>query len=273
MARNLWNTHVATTKLSPKHRFTVVNANTRFVEHFEQGDVWFKEKLQKMKIPVEYETKLVEVDKENLTAVFQNIKTGQRETRPFTNLYSLAPTRPNAALVESGLSTEKSRWMLDVDEGTLQHRRYKNIFGLGDVSNLPTTKSFWGGFYQIHVVRNNVIRALHGQSLNANYNGYTKNVVHLSQNSLTYLIHEYDQRASQANLLDSNSGIVSMLRYYFWSKFHRKRFMAFQLGKSQGPPYGKLGRPSFRKPAGEPSDNKIVKFFAKNKATSPIESH
>jgi NADH dehydrogenase FAD-containing subunit len=269
----VWNSHLACTKLSPKHRFIVINANDKFVQHFDAGDAWYKDKLQKVKIPVEYGLNLVEVDKENLTAVFENVKTGQRETRPFSNLYSLAPTRPNSALMESGLSSNKSNGMLDVDQGTLQHKRYKNVFGLGDVNNLPTTKSFWGGFYQLHVVRNNVVRALHGQSLNAVYSGYTKNVVHLSQNRLTYLIHEYDQRASSANLLDSNGGIIAMLRYYFWAKFHRKRFMSFQLGKSSGPPYGKLGRPNFRKPAGEPSDSKISKFFAKNKAKSPVESH
>ena len=141
------------------------------------------------------------------------------------------------------------------------------------MANLPTTKSFWGGFYQLHVVRNNVVRALHGQSLNAAYNGYSKNCVHLSQNKLTYLEHEYDERPCTLNLLDSYGGIVAMLRYYFWAKFHRKRFMAFSLGKSHGPPYGRIKRPSFRKPPGEPSDNKIMKYFAKNKATSPVESH
>jgi sulfide:quinone oxidoreductase len=37
--------------------------------------------------------------------------------------------------------------MKDVDHETLQHRKYPNVFGIGDVCNLPTTKTFWGGFH------------------------------------------------------------------------------------------------------------------------------
>lgn len=33
--------------------------------------------------------------------------------------------------------------LLDVDIETLRHNKYKNIFGIGDVCNLPTTHSFW----------------------------------------------------------------------------------------------------------------------------------
>jgi sulfide:quinone oxidoreductase len=45
---------------------------------------------------------------------------------------------------------------LDVDPFTLQHKTYDNIFGLGDVINAPTTKSFYGGLSQVAVLRNNV---------------------------------------------------------------------------------------------------------------------
>jgi len=50
--------------------------------------------------------------------------------------------------------------------------------------------------------------------------------------------------------------------------------MNIYLGKSQGPPYGKLGKKKFKKPADEPSENKILKYLPFNKAHSPIsESH
>lgn len=49
-------------------------------------------------------------------------------------------------LVESGLAGPHSDGLLDVDIETLRHNKYKNIFGIGDVCNLPTTHSFWGGW-------------------------------------------------------------------------------------------------------------------------------
>lgn len=65
-------------------------------------------------------------------------------------------------MLDAGLASAESNNLLDVDRQTLRHNKYENIFGLGDCANLPTTKSFWGGFYQIHVVRNNVERSIKG---------------------------------------------------------------------------------------------------------------
>jgi sulfide:quinone oxidoreductase len=63
---------------------------------------------------------------------------------------------------------------------------------LGDCCNLPTTKTFWGGFYQVHVVRDNLFNLIKGADFRALYNGYTKSPIFLGQNSMTYAVHYYD---------------------------------------------------------------------------------
>jgi sulfide:quinone oxidoreductase len=45
---------------------------------------------------------------------------------------------------------------LNVNKETLQHVKYDNIFGIGDVNNVATTKTFYGGLNQLAVVRNNI---------------------------------------------------------------------------------------------------------------------
>lgn len=65
-------------------------------------------------------------------------------------------------MVDAGLTDPSSGNQLDVDRETLRHKKYENIFGLGDVINAPTTKGLWASFYQLHVVRNNVLRSLAG---------------------------------------------------------------------------------------------------------------
>lgn len=89
-------------------------------------------------------------------ATFADVKTGATQQREYNNLYSLIPSKPHEPLVESGLAHEGSNFLLDVDRETLQHKKYRNIFGLGDGANLPTTRTFWAGFHQVHVVRNNL---------------------------------------------------------------------------------------------------------------------
>lgn len=52
--------------------------------------------------------------------------------------------------------------LLNVNPETLQHNKYDNIFGLGDVINVPTTKTFYAGVHQISVVRHNLERRING---------------------------------------------------------------------------------------------------------------
>jgi len=196
--------------------------------------------LEKRGIKVEYGKKLVEIQKENQVAVFEDVKTKARETRPYNNLYSLVPSKPHQNLVESGLATAESNYMLNVDHETLQHKKYPNIFGIGDINNLPTTKTFWGGFHQVHVVRNNLYNYIKGKELNAVYSGYTKSPIYLGQNKLTYMVHFYNQVEGKLNLLDKSGGPISVLRYLYWGKMQKKKFLSYYLFKTWGPPYGKI---------------------------------
>lgn len=101
---------------------------------------------------------LIGIDQNKYKATFQNLKTGKKVVRDYNNLYSLIPCKPHQSLLDAGLASKESNGLLDVNINTLQHKKYKNIFGIGDCCNLPTTKTFWAGFYQINVVRNNLLR-------------------------------------------------------------------------------------------------------------------
>lgn len=100
------------------------------------------------------------------------------------------PYTYHSILSEAGLAD--STGLLNVNPTTLQHTKYDNIFGLGDVTNVPTTKTFYGGFSQVHVLRNNIERRLNGLSLNAAYDGFTEAPLFLSQDQLTWVSHLYN---------------------------------------------------------------------------------
>ena len=104
--------------------------------------------------------KLVEVNKDTNTAVFENIQTGERQERQFGNLYSLLEKKADPILADAGLAANNG--LLDVDPYTLQHNKYSNIYGFGDVANLPTTKTFYAGFNQLHVIRHNLEQVING---------------------------------------------------------------------------------------------------------------
>jgi len=251
------------------NQFTITNANDTFCQYFDEADRFIKENIKKNGITIELVTKLVEIDKHNFKATFENVESGEKSVREYHNLYVIPPTKPHECLVEGGLATKDSNFLLDVDRETLRHKKYKNIFGLGEVNNIPTTKGFWNGFYQLHVVRNNLQRSLNGQGLNGLFDGRTKVPLQLGQNSLTFVEHYYDQKSNSFNLLDKNGGIISKLRYLNWARLQKKGFLDLYLGKTYGPPYYRL-KPSFKETgAGKEAPTKQAstpQYSAVNKA-------
>src|SRR5690554_1661235 len=62
---------------------------------------------------------------------------------------------------------------LDVDIHTLQHNRYPEVFGIGDVIGAPINKTAASVKAQAPVVEANLIAQLQGQALPLRHNGYT----------------------------------------------------------------------------------------------------
>lgn len=177
--------------------------------------------------------KLVEVKKETQTAVFQNVKTGETIERPYNSFYSLLEAKPDQILADAGLSDASGQ--LDVDHATLQHRKFQNVFGLGDVNNVPTTKTFWAGFNQLHVVRHNVERQLNGLSANAKYDGLSEAQMHVDMEKIVTFSHFYGGKPNDT--LDDS--FMASLRYK-WAAKHKKDVVNLLKFKSWGPPYHKF---------------------------------
>ena len=61
---------------------------------------------------------------------------------------------------------------LDVDQATLRHTRYDNVWGLGDVTNAPNAKTAAAARKQAPVVAENVVADMRGKAPVAVYDGY-----------------------------------------------------------------------------------------------------
>jgi sulfide:quinone oxidoreductase len=66
----------------------------------------------------------------------------------------------------------RGEW-LDVDIHTLQHHRYPEVFGIGDVIGAPINKTAASVKAQAPVVEANLMAALQGEPLPARHTGYT----------------------------------------------------------------------------------------------------
>jgi len=90
-------------------------------------------------------------------------------------IHVVPPMSPPKAVVESKLGWQKgsAKGWLEVDQYTLQHRRYANVFGIGDVMGIPKGKT--GGSARHHgpIVAENLINVINGEKPTAKFDGYT----------------------------------------------------------------------------------------------------
>lgn len=142
-------------------------------------DKYGKELLEvcrKRNIQVNLLNNLVSIDIPSKTAVFSRPKsTGSNEleeyTQEFDFLHATPPMSGPKYAKESGL-TDGAGWV-NVNKSTTQHVNYSNIFSLGDVSNLPTSKTAAAAAAESGITTDNVINYIQGKELSSVYHGYT----------------------------------------------------------------------------------------------------
>lgn len=91
-------------------------------------------------------------------------------TREFDMLHAVPPqTAPD--FIRSSELSDAAGWV-DVDPATLQHRRYPNIFALGDVAGTSNAKTAAAVRKQAPIVAHNLLVARGERDIQAHYDGY-----------------------------------------------------------------------------------------------------
>jgi len=91
---------------------------------------------------------------------------------PFDFLH-LAPPQAAPKFVRESPLANAGGW-LDVDHNSLQHNKYSNVFGLGDVAALPTAKTGAAIRKQVPIVLDNIKKLMANKEAdNKSYNGYS----------------------------------------------------------------------------------------------------
>jgi len=112
---------------------------------------------------------LVEVRGEEQVAVFQTGPESQTEMK-FDFLHVVPPQGPFEFLAKSPLADANG--FCAVDKGTTQHVKYPNVFGIGDASSLPTSKTAAATVSQATVASSNMLDFMAGRAFSKSYNGY-----------------------------------------------------------------------------------------------------
>ena len=165
--------------------------------------------VKRKQIDARFGLDLKEVRGEQKQAVFQRLGADEEVTIDFDMVHVTPPMGPPDFLARSPLANDGG-WC-DVDRHTLRHNRFANVFGLGDASSLPTSKTAAAIRKQAPVVVENLLAAADSRELPASYNGYTSCPVVTGYDSLVLAEFDYDKTPQETFPFDQGKERFSML--------------------------------------------------------------
>ncbi|MGE6490234.1 FAD-dependent oxidoreductase [Exiguobacterium sp. NPDC077395] len=147
--------------------------------------------LERKQIETHFRVNLTEIKADEKVAIFENLDTGESFEISYDMIHVTPPMQAPAFIRNSSLA-DSGGWV-DVDKHTLQHKRFKNVFGLGDCTNLPTSKTGAAIRKQAPVVVQNVLDAMYGHLPTASYDGYSSCPIVTGYGSLILAEFDYDK--------------------------------------------------------------------------------
>jgi sulfide:quinone oxidoreductase len=129
--------------------------------------------MDKYKADVHFSHKLIKVDGEKKLAWFEttdadgNVKTVETAF----DMLHVCPPQTAPDFIRNSPLADDAGW-IDVDPGTLQHKKFANIWGLGDAANTTNAKTAAAVRKQVPVVAANIVADIKGQPQQYHYDGY-----------------------------------------------------------------------------------------------------
>lgn len=202
----------------------------------------FKEALQKIiskrNIDTRFFHDLVKVDGPNKKAYFsvREVKEGEvvgREEKvlDFDLLHVVPPQSAPDFIKNSPLSIQEElrKGWLDVDQYSLQHNKYPNIFGLGDACGLPTAKTGAAVRKQLPVVIGNLKNLVEGREIDKNlkYSGYSACPILTDYKHVLLAEFTYGNVPAPSFFFNTKKPlwIMYLLKHYFLPWFYWKRML------------------------------------------------
>jgi len=155
-----------------------------------------------------YEHDLVALDASGQKARFKNVRTGDETVLDY-DLIHVTPPMSAPDFVKRSPLANATGWV-DVDKNTLQHVRYPSVFGIGDASSLPTSKTGAAVRKQAPALVRSLLNEMGGSKPVGNYNGYTSCPVVTGYGSLILAEFDYDGNPQETFPIDQSKERRSM---------------------------------------------------------------
>lgn len=164
---------------------------------------------EKREMEVKLKHDMIEIRPEAKEAIFQILDSDQQVTIKYDMIHVTPKMGPPDFIKESPLA-DVDGWA-DVDKHTTQHTKFKNVFALGDCSNLPTSKTGAAIRKQAPATVANILDLIADQPLSGHYDGYTSCPLVTGYNSMVLAEFDYDKKPQESFPFDQSKERFSMM--------------------------------------------------------------
>ena len=179
-----------------------------------------------LQVQMNYRHDLIAVNGPNKMATFKVTDDNGNVTEVKKSFDMLHVTPPQSApdfIAKSPLANDKG-WV-DIDKYSLQHIRYKNIFGIGDATSTPNGKTGAAVRKQAPVLVQNLLSLMNNKELVAKYNGYSSCPIVVGYGKLILAEFDYDNIPKETFPFDQSKPRWTMwilkkyiLPWLYWNK-------------------------------------------------------
>lgn len=177
-------------------------------------------------IEMNYRHDLVAIDGENKTATFKvtDETNAVHEVVKHFDMIHVTPPQSAPDFVRNSPLADANGWV-DVDKHTLQHKKYPNIFGLGDATNTPNAKTGAAVRKQAPVLVSNLFSIMKQEKLNGSYTGYGSCPIVVGYGKLILAEFDYENKPKETFPFDQSKPRWTMwilkkyiLPWLYWNK-------------------------------------------------------
>ncbi|MFP8882947.1 NAD(P)/FAD-dependent oxidoreductase [Streptomyces mangrovi] len=144
-------------------------------------------------IEVRLNTEMTAVDGDRRTVTLTGRAAGTEETLGYDMLHAVPPQSAPDWVKKSPLADPASPYgFVEADRHTLRHPRHPEVFAIGDVANLPTSKTGAAVRKQAPVVAGNLLDAMRGAEPSHRYDGYTSCPLVTARDRMLLAEFDYD---------------------------------------------------------------------------------
>jgi len=166
--------------------------------------------IERKNIDARFRRNLIEIKADEKIAIFENLDTGILEEIKYDMIH-VTPYMCSPKFIRTSALADECGWV-DVDKFTLQHKKYSNVFGIGDNANLPTSKTGAAIRKQAPVVAQNLIALMRQQPMTQMYNGYSSCPIVTGYNKL--ILAEFDYNKEPVESMPFNQAVERSSMYF-----------------------------------------------------------